>query len=95
MDHRFNDNWIYIDNFHISSVIDATECYINKKIDKSESNEFYSGYKKNCTLKYSVVSTLFKKLIIFITGPHKGPEHDREMIKHSNIYLDLLRKNNC
>ncbi len=46
---RYNEEWISVKDFEISSIIDATECPIRRPKDFQKM--FYSGYKKMHTLK--------------------------------------------
>jgi len=52
-------------------------------------NQIYSGYKKRTTLKYNVVCTLEKHLVVHIDGPHDDPIHDRVAFENSG-YLDEM-----
>lgn len=53
---------IILDGYWIRSIIDATECFICRPI--ANQHLLYSGYKKRHTLKYTVIITLFDKIII-------------------------------
>ena len=53
---------------YIYTILDATECYIEKPLDNDERQRIYSGYKKRTTLKYSVASVLKEPLIIHVTS---------------------------
>ena len=77
---------------YIYTVLDATECYVEKPVDNSERTRIYSGYKKRTTLKYNVVAILNIPLIIHISGPFKGSDHDLTMIEDTS-FLDELYSN--
>lgn len=86
----YSDHWIDIgDHFGISTVVDATECYIEKPSDVNLRTSTYSGYKKRTTLKYNVVATLSKGLIVHVDGPHDGPTHEAVALDVSE-YLEGL-----
>ena len=73
----------------ISSVVDATECFIDKPGDTNLRADTYSGYQKRTTLKYNAVATLSKKFIAHVDGPHDGPTHEAVALEVSD-YLENL-----
>ena len=75
---------------YIYTILDATECYIEKPLDNDERQRIYSGYKKRTTLKYSVASVLKEPLIIHVSGPFKGRDHDLTMIQETDFFDEFF-----
>jgi hypothetical protein len=62
---RFNYDSIRLMDFDITCIVDTTECYITRpSYDIQE--EYYSGYKKRHTYKYTVICSATGMLIVFV-----------------------------
>ena len=80
-------------------IIDATERAYRRSQDYEEQKEYYSGKKKQHTLKNTVMSTLEKR-IIFLGRTFSGHNHDYKILKEElppdidwfqdiNVFVDL------
>lgn len=85
---RYHTCLRFTDEQYISMIVDATETFIQRP-DPQKQREFYSGYKKRHTLKYTIGIDVKGQQIVFLDGPYKGPEHDMTMIYKSNVLARL------
>lgn len=74
----------------VNMVLDATECPIEKPIDWTTQNRYYSGKKKKHTIKYEVGVQINTGKIVWVAGGLPGSIHDLTMAKSCRIIGTLL-----
>lgn len=68
IDFQNRKNWpgrMFRDHY-VTCIVDTTECYIQRPGDQDVQQDYYSGYKKSHTLKYSVIISLTNRCIVNI-----------------------------
>ena len=73
-----------------NTILDATECPIERPADYETQKNYYSGKKKKHTLKYEVVVSIVTGFFVRVTGGFPGSMHDFTMSILSGLFEDLL-----
>jgi hypothetical protein len=68
----------------LSFVIDGTEREIQRPEDPEKQKIFYSGRKKNHTVKNIVISDACSKKVIYLSGTYEGKKHDKKIPDEEN-----------
>jgi len=76
----------------LSLVIDGTECPINRPSNNETQRLYYSGKKKQHTIKYIVGCDINTGKILFVDGSYPGSYHDMKIATLSQI-TDKLPSN--
>ncbi|KAL6065845.1 DDE Tnp4 domain-containing protein [Balamuthia mandrillaris] len=74
----------------VTGIIDTTECPVQRSMNANTQRTFYSGKKKQHTVKYELVWDLATELFSWVNGPFPGSVHDLTIARQGVLnYLSI------
>jgi len=85
LDDRFNAKIGIFEWGAVVGIHDATECPIERPVDNNLRRLFYSGKKKDFTLKYEITVCISDGIIFWERGGLPGKVHDLRLFRHYGL----------